>query len=188
MTSLTRHLSRQCKLVILTGLLTLTPLSGAVTTLPPACAQSGGGVGFGQVDLLRQVRETSDAMVEYRKSHEHTPQTSDELDDALKAVFAKISMTAANPTVTPQSSGVYRTYYQFRMTYDPSVKSITVINGKVIVPKNWTAPSNSVVIISDGNDTFAVWAAGDDEQPINDPTTNNPLVILKTIADSQSSK
>nr|MBP7578826.1 hypothetical protein [Candidatus Obscuribacter sp.] len=146
MTSLTRHLSRQCKLVILTGLLTLTPLSGAVTTLPPACAQSGGGVGFGQVDLLRQVRETSDAMVEYRKSHEHTPQTSDELDDALKAVFAKVSMTAANPTVTPQSSGVYRTYYQFRMTYDPSVKSITVINGKVIVPKNWTAPSNSVVI------------------------------------------
>lgn len=188
MTSFTRHLTKQCKLIMLTSLLTLTPLSVAGTTPLPACAQSGGGISFGQLDLLRQVRETADAMVEYRKSHEHTPQSSDELDDALKAVFAKVSMTAANPNVTPQSSGVYRTYYQFRMTYDPSIKSITVINGKVIVPKNWTAPPNSVVIIADGNDTFAVWAAGDDEQPINDPSTNNPLVLLKTIADSKTSR
>ncbi len=151
----------------------------AIDRLPmlPCHAQ----MGVGQSDLIRQVREAAAAMRQYRKTHDSFPQLQPDLDDALMAVFKHVSMTPADTRLVPQSVNTFRTYYQFAIAYDPSIRSLPVINGQIKVPSSWIAPANSVVLLSDGENQFAAWVAGFDGKPINDPTTNIPLIIYETI-------
>ena len=150
-------------------------------SFPRADAQVGGGIGFGQLDLFRQITATAAAMRRYRCEHSHFPQQTPELDAALMAVFGAVSMSPAPQNVSVQSQNNFRTYFQFAIALDPSIRGLSVVNGRVNIPNNWQADPNTIVIMTDGADTMAIWAASGDRKPINDPTTNNPLVILQTV-------
>ncbi|MFN8554027.1 MAG: hypothetical protein U0103_21335 [Candidatus Obscuribacterales bacterium] len=76
---------------------------------------------------------------------------------------------------------IFRTYYQFAIAVDPSIRSLPIINGQYKPPNSWVAPTHTVVIFSDGQNQFAAWVAGQDGKPINDPTTHVPLIIYETI-------
>lgn len=144
----------------------------------PAQAQAE-ALGLGE--LIREVRETVAACRDYRNSHERLPQFSSELDELLFNVFKRVSLTPANTMLTPQSVGNFRVYYQFAVTFDSSIRGLPVINGQLQVPPAWQAPANTIVIFSDGENQFAVWAAGGDGRPILDPTTNVPMVVTQTV-------
>ncbi len=166
------------------------PLAGAALLpagffLNPCQAQTTGF--FGQEELIRQLNLAAGAMRTYRQTHERFPQLQPELDDALHAMFKAVSFTPANTEIVPQSQGIFRTYYQFAIAVDPSIRSLPVINGQYKPPANWVAPANTVVIFSDGNNQFAAWVAGQDGKPILDPTTHVPLIIYETI-DPQAEK
>ena len=120
-------------------------------------------------------------MKEYRCAHDHLPQQINEQDDALKAIFSRVSMTPSDPAITPQSRQNFRFYYQFQISYDPSIMGIPANNGKYVVPQSWSAPPNTIVVMTDGIDTFMVWAANADMKPISDPTTGNPLIVKTTV-------
>lgn len=149
-------------------------------------AQVGGGIGLGQYDLIRQVRETASAMRKYRCEHSHYPSQTSELDDALRSVFRRVALSPENPSITPQSRNNFRTYYQFAIAFDQSIRAVPIINGRVEPPNSWQAFPNTIVIFSDGANMFAVWASSGDQRPINDPTTGNPLVIIETTDCGQS--
>ncbi len=137
---------------------------------------------MGQQDLIRQVREAAAAMRQYRLTHDHFPQLQPELDDTLMTVFKRVSMTPGNTTIVPQSRNNYRIYYQFAIAMDPSIRSLPLVNGQVVkFPNSWNAPAGSIVLLSDGQNQFVAWAAGQDGTPISDPTTNIPLIIYETI-------
>jgi hypothetical protein len=164
----------------LLGFLTIVCCGGVFLHATPLC-QAQSMMGFGQEDLIRQVRETAAAMRQYRKDHDRFPELQPELDDTLKTVFKRVSLSQADTTIVPQSRNNFRTYYQFAIAVDPGIRSLTVINGQIKPPNSWNAPPNSIVILSDGQNQFAVWAAGMNGSPINDPTTNVPMIIHETI-------
>src|SRR5271166_5585868 len=74
---------------------------------PPSAAQFGGGMGLGQQEIVRQLRDTVTALRAYRQGHDHFPQMTQEIDDALKFIFAKVSLSPADPSITPQSLNAY---------------------------------------------------------------------------------
>jgi hypothetical protein len=173
---------RMRKILFLLVVSSVVLLGGAGRSTQPCLAQFGGGLGFGQLELIRQMKGAQAALISYRQEYGHLPQQTPELDQALKMAFRRVSLSSADPTITAQSQGIYRTYYQFAITYDPTgLNGLSVVNGKIDVPSNWSAPCNTVVMISDGADKFAVWGAGTDQRPVNDPTTGNPAVILETV-------
>jgi hypothetical protein len=136
---------------------------------------------LGQEELIRQLNLAAGAMRTYRKTHESFPQLQPDLDDSLKAMFKAVSFTPANTEVVPQGRGIFRTYYQFAIAVDPSIRSLPIINGQYKPPDSWVAPPHTVVVFSDGQNQFAAWVAGDDGKPILDPTTHIPLIIKETI-------
>lgn len=144
-------------------------------------AQVSDGLLGGDEELIRQLNLAAGAMRSYRKTHERFPQLQPELDDALHAMFKAVSFTPANTEIVPQSRGIFRTYYQFAIAVDPSIRSLPIINGQYKPPNSWVAPTHTVVIFSDGQNQFAAWVAGQDGKPINDPTTHVPLIIYETI-------
>lgn len=153
-----------------------------VLAFPTPPCQAQGGMALGQQDLIRQVREAAAAMRQYRLTHDHFPQLQPELDDALMTVFKRVSLTPGDTTIVPQSRNTYRTYYQFAIAMDPSIRSLPLVNGQVVkFPDSWNAPAGSIVLLSDGQNQFAAWAAGQYGTPINDPTTNIPLIIYETV-------
>jgi len=144
-------------------------------------AQVSDGLLGGDEELIRQLNLAAGAMRSYRNTHERFPQLQPELDDALHAMFKAVSFTPANTEIVPQSRGIFRTYYQFAIAVDPSIRSLPIINGQYKPPNSWVAPTHTVVIFSDGQNQFAAWVAGQDGKPINDPTTHVPLIIYETI-------
>lgn len=136
---------------------------------------------LGDQELIRELNLAAGAVRTYRKTHANFPQLQPDLDDALKAMFKAVSFTAANTEIVPQSRGVYRTYYQFAIAVDPSIRSLPIINGQYKPPNTWNAPPHTIVVYSDGQNQFAAWVAGLDGKPIDDPTTHVPLIIYETI-------
>lgn len=147
----------------------------------PSGAQFGGGMGLGQQEIVRQMQDTAKAMTAYRRMHDHYPQMTQEIDDALKFIFGKVSLSPADPFITPQSLNAYRTYYQFAMAYDPSISGLAVVNGQVMVPNYWSAPPNTIVVLVDGGNKYVVWAAATDQKPMLDPNTSAPMIIYNTV-------
>jgi len=136
---------------------------------------------FGDEELIRQLNLAAGAMRTYRKNHDTFPQLQPDLDDALHAMFKAVSFTPANTEIVPQGRGIFRTYYQFAIAVDPSIRSLPIINGQYKPPSNWSAPPHTIVILTDAQNQFAAWVAGADGKPIDDPTTHVPLIILETI-------
>jgi len=151
---------------------------------PPCQAQSAL---LGDEELIRELNLAAGAMRTYRKNHETFPQLQPDLDDALRAMFKAVSFTPANTEIVPQGRGIFRTYYQFAIAVDPSIRSLPIINGQYKPPNNWVAPPHTIVVFSDGQNQFAAWVAGQDGKPIDDPTTHVPLIIYETI-DPQATK
>lgn len=136
---------------------------------------------LGDEELIRELNLAAGAMRTYRKTHASFPQLQPDLDEALKAMFKAVSFTPANTEIVPQGRGIYRTYYQFAIAMDPSIRSLPVINGQYKPPNTWNAPPRTIVVYSDGQNQFAAWVAGLDGKPIDDPTTHVPLIIYETI-------
>ncbi|MBS1954261.1 MAG: hypothetical protein JST89_08745 [Cyanobacteria bacterium SZAS-4] len=136
---------------------------------------------LGDEELIRQLNLAAGAMRTYRKTHANFPQLQPDLDDALKSMFKAVSFTPANTEIVPQGRGIYRTYYQFAIAVDPSIRSLPIINGQYKPPNTWNAPPRTIVVYSDGQNQFAAWVAGSDGKPIDDPTTHVPLIIYETI-------
>lgn len=143
---------------------------------------------FGDEELIRQLNLAAGAMRTYRKTHDRFPQLQPELDDALHAMFKAVSFTPANTEIVVQSNGIFRTFYQFAIAVDPSIRSLPIINGQYKPPSNWVAPVHTVVVFSDGQNQFAAWVAGIDGKPIPDPTTHVPLIIYETIDPDSENK
>ncbi|CAN5393623.1 hypothetical protein BH10CYA1_BH10CYA1_47660 [soil metagenome] len=152
---------------------------GSGLDLPLPCQAQSPLLGAGE--LIRELNLAAGAMRTYRKTHENFPALQPDLDDALRAMFKAVSFTPADTAIVPQSLGNFRTYYQFAIAMDPSIRSLPVINGQYKPPNSWHAPANTIVIFSDGQNQFAAWVAGQDGKPIDDPTTHVPLIILETI-------
>jgi hypothetical protein len=168
-------------------------LAAIFLTVVFACmaqAQFNGGMGLGQFDLIRQVRQSAEALRQYRQSHDHFPRQQAELDEALLTVFKQVAIARPNTTVFPQSNNIFRTYAQFAIAYDPTIHLIPVINGQIQIDNAWTStwsmPVNTIVMVTDGNNQFVVWAAGADGKPLQDPNTNTPMIIDETVAPASS--
>lgn len=136
---------------------------------------------LGEAELIRELNLAAGAMRTYRKTHDTFPALQPDLDDALKAMFKAVSFTPANTAIVPQSLGNFRTYYQFAIAVDPSIRSLPIINGQYKPPSSWNAPAHTIVVFSDGQNQFAAWVAGQDGKPIDDPTSHVPLIIYETI-------
>ncbi|MBI2810957.1 MAG: hypothetical protein HYX67_09035 [Candidatus Melainabacteria bacterium] len=89
---------------------------------------------LGDEELIRELNLAAGAMRTYRKTHENFPQLQPDLDEALTAMFKAVSFTPANTEIVPQSRGIFRTYYQFAIAMDPSIRSLPVINGQYKPP------------------------------------------------------
>jgi hypothetical protein len=166
-----------CRLLHVLGSLAMT----IILWLPdPARAQYGPGLGQG--DLLRQAKEAAAFMRNYRKSHDHLPQLTSEIDDALLQIYKAVNISSPDSTVTVQSSNNLRTYYNLAMAVDPSIQGLSIVNGQVRPPDSWNAPPNTLVILTDGQDQFVIWIAGLNYKPMLDPTSNQPMIIRQDLA------
>lgn len=131
--------------------------------LPDAFGQ---GLGLGQTDLMRQLRETDAAMKDYAASHDHFPNCASEFDDCLKMLFKRVNLATADTTVTIQTNGKFHTYYQFAIAVDPSFMVMPVVNGVLKMPDYYYAPAGTVVILTDGGQNCMGWVAGNDGRPV----------------------
>jgi hypothetical protein len=127
-----------------------------------------GQLNFAQAEVARAMRESSSAMKDYASSHDHFPSNNDEFDDCLKMLYKRVSLTDPDSTLSVQSDGKYRTWYQFAITMDSSYKGIPIVNGVAKVPDGFTGPPGKIVIMSDGADHCVGWAAGPDGKPVTE--------------------
>lgn len=161
-----------------TALACLGLFAASLSGLPSYCQS---GVDLGQGDLIRQLREAGNVMKEYGSNHDHYPNTTDEMDSCLKNLYSKVNMTDPDTTVQVSSNGKYRTFYQFAMAIDPSYKSVPIINGVPQVPSSMNMPANTIVIMSDGADEIAGWAAGIDGKPISVDQGKGPMYFYNKL-------
>lgn len=152
-----RRISKLNNLLACIGLLAISTASAS-----PAFSQ---GIALGQSDLMRQLRETGTIMKEYASTHDHYPNTTDEMDNCLKMLYTKVSMTTPDSTVQVQQNGRYRTFYQFAIGIDPSYKSTPIVNGIPQPDQSLSMPASTIVLMTDGQDEIVGWAAGIDGSP-----------------------
>ena len=139
---------------------------GTALALFAPMAATAQGIALGQADLIRQLRETGSFMKEYASTHDHYPNSPDEMDSCLKSLYKRVSMTEPDSRLQVQQNSQYRTFYQFAIGIDPSYKSIPIINGIPKIPDSFVAPASMIVIMTDGQDEVVGWAAGVDGKPI----------------------
>lgn len=148
------------------------------------------GIALGQADLVRQLRETGSLMKEYAATHDHYPNSPEEMDSCMKMLYSKISLSSPDSTVQVVPNGRYRTYYQFAIGIDPSYKSIPIVNGVPQVDSSMTMPASTIVMMTDGQDEIVGWAAGVDGRPIVMEQGKGPMHFYNKIEpkDSTGSK
>lgn len=133
------------------------------------------GIALGQADLIRQLRETGTTLKEYAEKHDHYPNNTEEMDDLLKLLYSRISLTSPDSTVQVAQNGRYRTFYQFAIGIDPSYKSTPIVNNVPQVSPSLVMPASSIVLMTDGQDEIVAWAAGVDGRPIELEQGKGPM-------------
>ncbi|MBX9567554.1 MAG: hypothetical protein K2X77_01610 [Candidatus Obscuribacterales bacterium] len=175
-----RRISKLNNLLACIGLLAISTASAS-----PAFSQ---GIALGQSDLMRQLRETGTIMKEYASTHDHYPNTTDEMDNCLKMLYTKVSMTTPDSTVQVQQNGRYRTFYQFAIGIDPSYKSTPIVNGIPQPDQSLSMPASTIVLMTDGQDEIVGWAAGIDGKPMVPDQGKGPIHFYNKIEPKDESK
>lgn len=127
-------------------------------------APTSGGL-FGSSPIVL-IGNTSKAMTEYYTQHKHLPQTSAEQDEALKAVFTKL--TGSAPSAQPTQENKYRLLGNIMLGQDTSLKNANLDELRKNPPASLTAPPLRLVILVTSPDQFMCWYSANDGKPAVD--------------------
>jgi len=150
---------------------TSTSTNGALAQTPQ---------GFGQGQVLENMKAASTAMKAFYKEHGNMPASQADFDIILQGLYSDEFSGSRTQAVT---NGAYRVLGDYRITLDPSVANIDPEMWQKNPPERFNGmPGNSVIILSDGIKTFAIWGAALSGNPILD-ANNRALIIYKRMPD-----
>lgn len=136
--------------------------------------------GFGQGQVLENMKAASTAMKAFYKEHGNMPASQADFDIILQDLYSDELSGSRTQAVT---NGAYRVLGDYRITLDPSVANIDPEMWRKNPPERFNGmPGNSVIILSDGIKTFAIWGAALSGNPILD-ANNRALIIYKRMPD-----
>lgn len=155
--------------------LALTCTSINTSTTPPrALAQTPQGFGQGQV--LDNMKAASTSMKAFYKEHGNMPSSQADFDIVLQDLYSE---ELSGSRSQPATNGAYRVLGEYRITLDPTVANIDPEMWRKKPPERFNGmPGNSVIILTDGIKTFAIWGAALSGNPILD-SNNRALIIYK---------
>jgi hypothetical protein len=158
--------------------LTCTTATTISTTTTEAMAQTPQGFGQGQV--LDNMKAASTSMKAFYKEHGNMPSSQADFDIVLQSLYSEeLSGSRSQPT----TNGAYRVLGEYRITLDPTVANIDPEMWRKKPPERFNGmPGNSVIILTDGIKTFAIWGAALSGNPILD-SNNRALIIYKRMED-----
>lgn len=132
------------------------------------------------VNLARQMREASAALREYCKTNGKFRHDEEGMIAVLRYVFPRVYLGPPKSSMYPGHTGQHCTLGNLWIGYDPEINHLEVVEDQIQVPSSWYAPADTIVMLTDGQNSFVVWAADDDGHPVPNPDTKTPLVIRET--------
>lgn len=160
--------------------LTSLALTAMVVGLP-SVAQEPQGLGEGAV--VAKMRTASAAVKRFYAAHGVMPSSAPELDSVLRDIYPPEMFGTAMPIV---SDGSYRVLSDVRIAVDPTIVNCNPDLWRADPPDRFNGvPAYNVVILTDGQKTYTIWAASISGNPILD-SNNRAIIIYKTMEDNPS--
>ena len=132
--------------------------------VPGFAAPTSGGL-FGSSPTVL-IGEASKSLVAYCEKHGHLPQSSAEIDEALKTVHAKLN--GGDSSSQPASEKQYRVLGNVMIAQDPSLKGASLADIRKNPPEAFKAPEGRVVVLITTADEFIIWYSAADGKPAVD--------------------
>jgi hypothetical protein len=111
---------------------------------------------------------TADALRSYYARYKVFPQSTSDLDEALRQIYTQVFGMSPDPNMQITSEGPFRVLGNLRIRMDDTIRNAPIAQWKENPPDNWNAPANSIVILVDGGSQYIVWCAAINGVPIRD--------------------
>lgn len=151
----------------------------AIYAFALASADAQYGQGLDAEELHSVALRAGDAMKEWHKEHGSFPNLDQEVDEALKFVFEKVTGAPVPPTTQVTYTGSTHSIENIRMSVDRSIRNASIEELQKHPPSTWTAPANSTVILTDGKDQFLIWTSVVSGTPMRDSNDKCKFVCGK---------
>ena len=136
--------------------------------------------GFGQGQVLANMKEASASMKAFYKEHGNMPSSQTDFDSVLKGLYSE---EFSGSPAQVRTEGAYRVLGDYRITLDRTVANNDPEIWRRTPPERFNGmPANAVVILSDGEKTYAIWGAALSGNPILD-SNNRAMIIYKKMED-----
>lgn len=148
----------------------------------PACGAANAQVpqGFGQGQVLDNMKAASASMKAFYKEHGNMPSSQADFDSLLKGLYSE---ELSGSRIQASTDGAYRVLGDYRITLDRTVANMDPEIWRKNPPERFNGmPANTVIILSDGEKTYAIWGAAFSGNPILD-SNNRALIIYKKMED-----
>lgn len=153
--------------------------------LPGCLAQMP--MGINEAPLFTQMQQIAGALRSYYGQSGTFPQQPQDEDKMLNYIYGTVFGGSAKEQDFHQN-GRYRVLGSMWTDCDQTIRDIPVDMWRKRPPENWSAPANTIVILTDGESRYMIWAASLNGTPIMNSDQQTIIFSAKLSHDPSSTQ